>query len=307
MATFHSLFRPIPAMCGRIQSYSCSTSGGGPRFVAGVPRDYFSSEGQLWGNPVYNWDALRSTGYRWCIDRVRSLLAHVDVIRLDHFRGCAAAWHVPAGAKTARSGEWVPGPGATFFQTLAQELRCLPFIAEDLGLITEDVLLLRDQFRMPGSRILQFAFDGHADNLHLPHNFVTNTVAYTATHDNPPTREWYEQLPDSQRQNLCSYLKRGLANSMEAAPALIELAWSSRAALAIAPLQDILNLGVGARMNLPGRAEGNWRWRFTEEVSATAFEWLRDLTERSMRCASAASNARPANAQGGTFVRANCA
>ena len=278
-----------------------------PRFVAGVLPDYFSPEGQLWGNPVYNWDALRSTGYRWCIDRVRSLLAHVDVIRLDHFRGFAAAWHVPAGAKTARSGEWVPGPGATFFQTLAQELRCLPFIAEDLGLITEDVLLLRDQFRMPGSRILQFAFDGHADNPHLPHNFVTNTVAYTATHDNPPTREWYEQLPDSQRQNLCSCLKRGLANSMEAAPALIELAWSSRAALAIAPLQDILNLGVGARMNLPGRAEGNWRWRFTQEVSATAFEWLRDLTERSMRCASAASNDRPANAQGGTFVRANCA
>ena len=135
-----------------------------PRFVAGVPPDYFSAEGQLWGNPVYNWDALRSTGYRWCVDRVRSLLAHVDVIRLDHFRGFAAAWHVPAGAKTAQSGEWVQGPGAGFFQAIRSEVGRLPFIAEDLGTITADVALLRNQFQVPGTRVLQFAFDGHADN-----------------------------------------------------------------------------------------------------------------------------------------------
>jgi 4-alpha-glucanotransferase len=263
------------------------------RFVAGVPPDYFSAEGQLWGNPVYNWDALRSTGYQWCIDRIRTLLGHVDAIRLDHFRGFAAAWHVPAGAKTAQSGEWVPGPGASFFQSIQRELGRLPFVAEDLGTITADVALLRDQFQVPDTRVLQFAFDGHADNPYLPHNFVSNTVAYTGTHDNPPTREWYEQLPDSQKQTLWSYLNRRLVNSSEAAPALIELVWSSVAALTVAPLQDVLDLSVGARMNVPGLANGNWCWRFTEQMlSTTAFEWLRDLTERSKRCASARSSAR---------------
>jgi 4-alpha-glucanotransferase len=257
-----------------------------PRIVAGVPPDYFSPQGQLWGNPVYNWDALRSTGYRWWIDRVRALLAHVDVIRLDHFRAFAAAWHVPAGAATAQSGQWVPGPGAGLFQTVQRELGRLPFIAEDLGVITPDVEALRDEFQIPGTRVLQFAFDGHADNPYLPHNFATNTVAYTGTHDNPPTREWYEQLPDSQKETFWTYLKRRLANSVEAAPALIELAWSSVAALAVTPLQDLLDLGVGTRMNIPGRPSGNWRWRFTEEMlSTTAFPWLRDLTERSNRSA----------------------
>jgi 4-alpha-glucanotransferase len=265
-----------------------------PRFVAGVPPDYFSTEGQLWGNPVYNWDALRSTGYHWCIDRIRALLAHVDVIRLDHFRGFAAAWHVPAGAKTAQSGEWVPGPGAAFFQAIRREVGSLPFVAEDLGIITADVKSLRDQFQIPGTRVLQFAFDGHEDNPYLPHNFVSDTVAYTGTHDNPPTREWYEELPDSQKQNLWGCLKRPLANAGEAAPALIELAWSSVAALAIAPLQDVLNLGNGARMNVPGRASGNWRWRFTEKMlSASSFEWLRELSESSKRRPNAASNAQP--------------
>ena len=267
------------------------------RLVAGVPPDYFSAEGQLWGNPVYNWDALRSTGYQWCIERIRSLLSHVDVIRLDHFRGFAAAWQVPAGAKTAQSGEWVPGPGSSFFVAVRRELGHLPLIAEDLGIITADVVLLRDQFQVPGTRVLQFAFDGHADNPYLPHNFVINTVAYTGTHDNPPTREWYEQLPDSQKQTLSSYLKRPLVNSDEAAPALIELAWSSVAALTIAPLQDICDLGIGSRMNVPGRAEGNWRWRLTQEMlSRATFRWLHELTESSKR-----SNARPAEAQAGTI------
>ncbi len=172
-----------------------------PRFVAGVPPDYFSAQGQLWGNPVYNWDALRTTGYRWSIDRLRALLSHVDAIRLDHFRGFAAAWHVPAGAPTAQSGQWVPGPGAGFFEALRKELGALPFIVEDLGVITPDVQALRDQFQLPGTRVLQFAFDGHSDNPYLPHNFVPNTVVYTGTHDNAPTREWYEELPDYQRQN----------------------------------------------------------------------------------------------------------
>lgn len=135
-----------------------------PRFVAGVPPDYFSAQGQLWGNPVYNWDALRATGYRWPIDRIRALLSHVDAIRLDHFRGFAAAWHIPSGSPTAQSGQWVPGPGANFFEAVSRELGGLPFIVEDLGIITPDVAALRDQFQLPGTRVLQFAFDGHADN-----------------------------------------------------------------------------------------------------------------------------------------------
>jgi 4-alpha-glucanotransferase len=258
-----------------------------PRFVAGVPPDYFSAQGQLWGNPVYNWDALRSTGYRWCIDRLRALLCHVDLIRLDHFRGFAAAWHVPAGAQTAQSGQWVPGPGAGFFKAVRAELGRLPFIAEDLGLITPDVRELLDEFQVPGTRVLQFAFDGHADNPYLPSNFVPNTVVYTGTHDNAPTREWYEELPEDQRRNLWTYLKRAPpGESADAAAALMGLGWSSVAALAIAPLQDLLNLGKGTRMNVPGRADGNWSWRSTEEMlSAAAFQWLRDLTARSKRLA----------------------
>ena len=266
-----------------------------PRVVAGVPPDYFSVEGQLWGNPVYNWDALRSTGYQWFVDRIRTLLGHVDVIRLDHFRGFAASWHVPASAKTAQFGQWVPGPGGKLFQAIQGDLGHVPFIAEDLGIITADVASLRDQFQVPGTRVLQFAFDGHADNPYLPTTFVTNTVAYTGTHDNPPTREWYEQLPDSQKQTLWNYLKRKLINSAEAAPALMELAWSSVAALTIAPLQDVLGLGVGSRMNVPGQAGGNWRWRVTEEMlSAAPFQRLRDLTEASMRCARLTADRRSA-------------
>jgi 4-alpha-glucanotransferase len=255
-----------------------------PRFVAGVPPDYFSAQGQLWGNPIYNWDALRQTGYRWCIDRLRALLAHVDVIRLDHFRAFAAAWHVPARAPTAQSGQWVPGPGADFFNTVKKELGGLPFIAEDLGLITADVHALRDQFRIPGTRVLQFAFDGNSVNPYLPRNYVPNTVAYTGTHDNPTSRQWYEELPPYQQQNLWRYLNSPQHDSREVAWDLIHLAWSSPAALAIAPLQDLLNLGAEARMNVPGRAEGNWSWRGTEELlSAADFEWLHDLTRNSNR------------------------
>jgi 4-alpha-glucanotransferase len=255
-----------------------------PRFVAGVPPDYFAARGQLWGNPAYDWDALRRTGYRWAIDRLRALLAHVDAIRLDHFRGFAAAWHVPAGASTAQSGQWVPGPGAEFFTAASRELGELPFIAEDLGLITPDVGALRDRFHLPGMRVLQFAFDGKSDNPHLPDNYAPNTVVYTATHDNATTRGWFEGLTDRQRRIVWDYLKRPGGTSDKAAWALIELAWSSSAALAMTPLQDLLNLGNEARMNLPGRADGNWRWRFTEDtLTPAAFQWLHDLTKRSNR------------------------
>jgi 4-alpha-glucanotransferase len=255
-----------------------------PRFVAGVPPDYFSAQGQLWGNPVYNWAALRQSGYRWCIDRFRALLTHVDVIRLDHFRGFAAAWHVPAGAPTAEHGQWVPGPGVDFFRAVQKGLDALPFIAEDLGLITADVRELREQFHLPGTRVLQFAFDGHADNPHLPDNYVSNTVVYTGTHDNPTTCGWFEELTDHQRQAVWRYAKQSPGETREAAAALLELAWSSRSALAMAPLQDLLKLGKEARMNVPGQAAGNWRWRATKDMlQAPAFDWLRDLTKTSDR------------------------
>jgi 4-alpha-glucanotransferase len=178
----------------------------------------------------------------------------------------------------------VAGPGANFFQAAQAELGHLPFIAEDLGVITADVQALRDQFQLPGMRVLQFAFDGHADNPYLPHNFVHNTVAYTGTHDNATTRQWYEELPDYQRQNFWTYLKRAPETTADAAPELMRLAWSSPAALAIAPLQDLLNLGSEARMNVPGHADGNWRWRVREDMlSPGAFQWLQDLTESSNR------------------------
>jgi 4-alpha-glucanotransferase len=264
-----------------------------PRFVGGVPPDYFSADGQLWGNPVYDWDALRQTVYRWSIDRIRALLAHVDLIRLDHFRGFAAAWHVPAGSSTARSGQWVTGPGAEFFDAVQRELGTLPFIAEDLGVITSDVRALLDQFHIPGTRVLQFAFNGDPGNPHLPRNYSPNCVVYTGTHDNNTCRGWFEELPDSQRQNLWQHLKRPTGQSHEAAASLMRLAWSSVAALALAPLQDVLNMGADARMNVPGRAEGNWRWRAAADIEWTpAFEWLSDLTKTSNR---AASNRAPAS------------
>jgi 4-alpha-glucanotransferase len=255
-----------------------------PRFVAGVPPDYFSADGQLWGNPVYDWDALRRTGYRWCIDRLRAILSHVDVVRLDHFRAFAAAWHVPMGAPSARLGQWVPGPGSDFFLAAKKELGHLPLIAEDLGLITPDVIQLRDSQSLPGMRVIQFAFDGNPQNPHLPQNYVSNTVAYTATHDNNTTRGWFEALTDQQKEAVWAYLRRAPGESREAAPDLMRLVWSSPAALAIAPLQDLLNLGASARMNTPGQASGNWRWRITDDMlSPAAFGQLRDLTIETRR------------------------
>jgi 4-alpha-glucanotransferase len=180
----------------------------------------------------------------------------------------------------------VLGPGATLFEAVQKQLERLPFIAEDLGMITPDVHALRDEFHIPGTRVLQFAFDGRPDNPYLPGNFALNTVVYTGTHDNATTREWYEDLNEDQRHNVWAYMGRTPAESAEAAPALMRLAWSSIAALAIAPLQDLLNLGRGNRMNVPGQAGGNWRWRVTEDViSPGAFEWLRELTENSNRFA----------------------
>lgn len=254
---------------------------GRPRVVAGVPPDYFAAKGQLWGNPVYDWNALKRTGYRWCFDRLHALLDLVDVIRLDHFRGFAAAWHVPAGAPTAEMGAWVGGPGADYFEAARGEFGDLPFIAEDLGMITPDVVALRDRFELPGMRVMQFGFDGNPENPHLPHTWGNHAVGYTGTHDNNTTRGWFEALTDCQKRLVRNYAgdeSRGIG------AALMGSAWRSAAALTIAPLQDLLNLGEEARMNVPGRAAGNWRWRWTgSDESEQAFRWLSDLTIASGR------------------------
>jgi len=250
-----------------------------PRALAGVPPDAFSADGQLWGNPVYDWDALRVTGYRWWIERIRAVLAHVDVVRLDHFRAFAAAWHIPAGAASARGGQWVTGPGAEFFGAVARELGRMPFLVEDLGVITPDVVQLRDDFELPGTRVLQFAFEGDWRSPHLPRNYPANAVVYTGTHDNSTTRGWYDALPEASRRRLWNCVRRINGGSRDAVAAMLSLAWSSPAALAIAPFQDVLALGDEARMNVPGAADGNWRWRCTRDTLAPeTFAWLRDLT-----------------------------
>ena len=232
-----------------------------PRFKAGVPPDYFAKTGQLWGNPLYDWDELKRTRYAWWIDRLRSLLMNHDVIRLDHFRGFAAAWHVPAEAPTAETGEWVDGPGADFFTELRHQLGGLPFVAEDLGTITDDVRQLLADFRFPKMSVLQFAFDGDERNAFLPHNIVENCISYTGTHDNDTSRGWYRSLPEHCREFFWRYLATDPMPESQVADILIDLAWQSPAAVAIAPLQDLLNLGPEARMNTPGVADGNWAWR----------------------------------------------
>jgi 4-alpha-glucanotransferase len=248
-----------------------------PIYVAGVPPDYFSRTGQLWGNPLYDWDALKRTGYAWWVARLRVTLQQVDLIRLDHFRGFEAYWEIPAGNPTAEIGRWVKGPGADLFTTLRRELGSLPIIAEDLGVITPEVEALRDRFHLPGMRILQFAFGGAAENRFLPHNYEHNTIVYTGTHDNDTTRGWYAMLSDHERHLVRRYLGR---DGSDIAWDLLRLAWSSVADYALAPLQDVLNLGTEGRMNLPGSATDNWGWRYlAEQLHDDVMYRLRDLTE----------------------------
>jgi len=230
---------------------------GKPKVVAGVPPDYFSADGQHWGNPVYDWNRMAATGYAWWIARLKRTLTQVDLVRLDHFRGFRQAWHIPANEKTARNGKWVDGPGEKLFNALRKSLGGLPVIAEDLGLITPDVDALRTSFDLPGMKVLMFALDTPT-NPYWPHNFVPHSICYTGTHDNETVNGWYATLNQRDRDYLRDYLGQQPDN-----PAwfLIRLAWSSVSSLAIAPLQDILGLGSEARMNRPGIAEGNWRWR----------------------------------------------
>ena len=249
---------------------------GKPNKVAGVPPDYFSETGQLWGNPLYRWDVLAETGYQWWIERIRATLTQVDILRLDHFRGFEKYWSVPASENTAINGEWVAAPGAELFTALQNALgKDLPIIAEDLGLITEEVHALRDQFGFPGMRILQFAFgtDEQADDF-KPFNFPQNCVVYTGTHDNDTTVSWFTSADEgestrsleevnAERQYVLKYLG---TDGAEIHWDMIRLALASVARVAVVPLQDLLGVGAEGRMNVPARESGNWGWRYQAEA-----------------------------------------
>jgi 4-alpha-glucanotransferase len=231
---------------------------GEPAAVGGVPPDYFSPVGQLWGNPVYDWQALKRTGFAWWLARVRAQLARMDLLRIDHFRALAAYWAVPAGAPDARGGAWQHTPGEELLRRILDEFSDLPLVAEDLGLITEDVLALKNGFGIPGMRVLQFAFDGEPDNLHLPYLYDRDCVAYSGTHDNDTTLGWYRSLDRDTAQRV-DYFLRATAEAMP--EALIRAALASVARLAVIPAQDLLGLDSAARLNTPGTVAGNWTWR----------------------------------------------
>ncbi len=272
---------------------------GQPTVVAGVPPDYFSATGQRWGNPLYRWDEMRRRDFAWWTRRMRAALAQVDIVRIDHFRGFAAYWEIPASEPTAVKGRWVTAPGRELFETLSAAYRGaahngapqgsaghqgtahqgarLPVIAEDLGVITADVEELRDRFGLPGMKVLQFAFAGGPADPYLPHNYQPNCVVYTGTHDNDTTLGWYRSAPEEERDHVRRYLARG---DDDIVWHLIRLALASTADLAVVPLQDLLRLGSEARMNTPGSASGNWSWRFSwEDVPYWLAPQLAELTE----------------------------
>jgi 4-alpha-glucanotransferase len=261
---------------------------GKPLVVAGVPPDYFSSTGQFWGNPLYAWERMRDDGFKWWIARVRAIFAMVDIARVDHFRGFAACWEIPGSDKTAERGQWVKTPGQELFKSIREALGELPIIAEDLGVITADVVALRDELGFPGMRVLQFGFgDDPKTSVNLPHNYVRRVVAYTGTHDNDTAAGWFNSVAgdgsirsageiDQQRQFCLQYLN---TSGEEIHWDFIRAVWASIADRAIAPLQDVLGLGSEARMNLPNSNEGNWSWRYESGVLTSGLaSRLRELT-----------------------------
>jgi 4-alpha-glucanotransferase len=267
-----------------------------PLVVAGVPPDYFSATGQFWGNPIYDWGRMSADGFKWWIRRIRAALRMFDMVRIDHFRGFAACWEIPAGERTAENGTWVEAPGRDLFTRANEALGELPIIAEDLGVITPDVEQLRDEFGFSGMRVLQFAFSSDTKNIHLPHNYSSNLVAYTGTHDNDTATGWFNSAVtegagrtakeiQAERDFCLEYLN---TDGAELHWDFIRAVWASVANIAIVPLQDLLGLGSEARMNVPNSNAGNWKWRFkqgalTNEVART----LRDLTESFSRCTGA--------------------
>lgn len=247
-----------------------------PTFVAGVPPDYFSVTGQLWGNPLYNWKVHQESNFAWWVARLRSILELVDMVRLDHFRGFAAAWHVPFGNETAIQGEWIHGPAMALFTEFKRNFPDLPIIAEDLGVITPDVENLRDSFVLPGMKVLQFAFSGDPEDDFLPHHYPAHCVAYTGTHDNSTARGWYDDAADFEQEFCRDYLN--FNEPTQAAWAMIRATWQSAANFSLAPMQDFLGYGTEARFNIPGKMDGNWKWRMrANDLSADLARSIRKL------------------------------
>ena len=257
---------------------------GRPTAVAGVPPDYFSETGQLWGNPLYRWDVMATDGYAWWIARLRAILAQVDRVRLDHFIGFTRSWAVPAEATDAREGRFEPGPGSALFRALEAALGRLPILAEDLGVVTPEVEALRDEFAFPGMRVLQFAFGEGPDNPFLPHAYVPNAVVYTGTHDNDTTIGWWQSSSEEVRDHARRYLS---SPAHEPAWDLLRAAMASVADTCVVPAQDLLGLGTESRMNFPGRPAGNWSWRLLpgtlDEPLAARLRTLAELYGRTTR------------------------
>ncbi len=250
---------------------------GEPTVIAGVPPDYFSPTGQRWGNPLYRWDVLAHDDYKWWVERLRQTFKMVDIARIDHFRGFEAYWEIPASEPTAEIGQWVKGPGQSFFEAIERHLGQLPIIAEDLGVITPEVEALRDDFAFPGMKILQFAFGGERNSGFLPHNFGRNFVVYTGTHDNETTLGWYRNASTDEKDHVRRYVAR---DGTDIAWDMIRLAYASVADSAVVPLQDLMSLGNEARMNYPGKEGGWWCWRFTTGMLTDFIaDRLRELTE----------------------------
>jgi len=253
------------------ENFRLDPTTGAPAFMAGVPPDYFSDTGQLWGNPIYNWEQMKRDRFQWWVQRFQAMLDYVDLIRVDHFRGFQAYWQVEQGETTAINGQWIEAPGTELFEVIAQELGHLPILAEDLGVITPEVEALRDRFAFPGMKILQFAFGSGAGNPFLPFNYSRNCLVYTGTHDNDTTVGWFNQLSSHEQAAVAEYLGCICADGIHWD--LVRLALSSIANQAIIPVQDLLGLGSEARMNYPSTAEGNWAWRYQ---SGDLTEPLRD-------------------------------
>ncbi len=253
---------------------------GQPKFLAGVPPDYFSKTGQLWGNPLYHWERLAETNYRWWIQRFQDAFELYDLLRIDHFRAFEAYWEVPAGSETAIKGRWAPGPGAAPFRAAQSVLGDLPIVAEDLGMITEAVHELREELGFPGMRILQFGFDDEEDVFHRPESYPIHSVAYTGTHDNKTIIGWYLERQQSTTEDILSgYLQDPTQSGIPIHWQLISMVLRSHSYLAIVPLQDILGLDDRARMNVPGQAQGNWGWRVqTQQLNADIIDRLRVMT-----------------------------
>ncbi len=248
------------------------SEGGRATSVAGVPPDYFSATGQKWGNPLFRWDVLAESDFAWWKARIRRVREMVDLVRIDHFRGFESYWAVPADAPTAETGEWRKGPGDAFFDAIRDEFGVVPFIAEDLGLITDDVLRLRDRHSLPGMKVMQFAFDGGPDHPFLPHTYPESCVAYTGTHDNDTTQGWWDSLGEETRHRVRTYLSHGNDGIVWA---MIESLHASDADLVVVPFQDLYELGTEARMNLPGTSGGNWSWRATPDLFDDREPWKR--------------------------------